>query len=79
MKEINRNNSSLQKDWAIIKSFELPKEISFAVRGHKGWDKNKMEIPYAITVSLVILDVDVPIYEDLRIENEIGIELETEI
>ena len=36
-----------------------------------------MEIPYAITVSLEILGADIPIYEDLRIENEIGIETET--
>lgn len=77
VKDINRNNSSLQKDWAIINSYELPKEMSFAVRGHKGWDKNKVEIPYAITVSLEILGAEIPIYEDLRIENEI--ELETEI
>jgi hypothetical protein len=77
VKDINRNNSSLQKDWAIIKSFELPEVMSFAVRGHKGWDKNKMEIPYAITVSLEILGADIPIYENIRIENEI--ELETEV
>jgi hypothetical protein len=77
VKEINRNNSSLQKDWTIIRSFELPEELSFAIRGHRGWDKNKMEIPYAITVSLEILGADIPIYEDLRIENEIGIETES--
>lgn len=74
--DISRSNSSLQKDWTILKSYELPEEISFAICGHRGWDKNKLEIPYAITVSLEILGTDIPIYEDLRIENEIGIETE---
>ncbi|MFW5879369.1 MAG: S8 family peptidase [bacterium] len=76
VQDINRTNSSLQKDWAILKSYELPEEVSFAIRGHRGWDKNKMEIPYAITVSLEILGADIPIYENIRIENEIGIETE---
>ncbi len=73
---INRNNSTLQKDWTIIKSFELPEEICFAVRGHKGWDKNKTPIPYAFTVSIEILGADIPIYELIRIENEAEIPIE---
>lgn len=74
VQDISRSNGSLQKDWTIIKSYELPEEMSFAIRGHKGWDKNKMEIPYAVTVSFEILGADIPIYEELRIENEIEIE-----
>ena len=70
---INRNNSTAQKDWAIIKSFELPKEISFAIRAHKGWDKNLEDIPYALTVSIEVLNINIPIYEAIRIENEIEI------
>ena len=77
IQDISRSNGSLQKDWTVLKSYGLPEEISFAIRGHKGWDKNKMEVPYAITVSLEILGADIPIYEALRIENEI--EIETEI
>lgn len=73
--DINRNNSTLQKDWTILKSYELPEEISFAVRGHKGWDKNKLEVPYSLSVSIEILGADIPIYESIRIENEIEIEV----
>jgi hypothetical protein len=76
VQDINRSNSSLQKDWTFIKSYELPEEISFAVRGHKGWDKNKLEVPYALTVSIEILGTDIPIYESIRIENEIEIEVQ---
>jgi hypothetical protein len=75
VQDINRNNSTLQKDWTVLKSFELPEEISFAVRGHKGWDKNKMEVPFALTVSIEILGADIPIYESIRIENEIELEV----
>jgi hypothetical protein len=75
--EINRNKSSLQKDWAIVKSFKLPEELHFAVLAHKGWDLNKEQIPYAITVSLEILGANIPIYESIRVEN--GIELPIEI
>jgi hypothetical protein len=75
VQDINRNNSSLQKDWTFIKSYELPEEISFAVRGHKGWDKNKLEVPYALTVSIEVLGADIPIYESIRIENEIELEV----
>ncbi|NVK64880.1 MAG: S8 family peptidase [Flavobacteriales bacterium] len=72
---INRTNSSLQKDWTVIKSYELPEEISLAVRGHKGWDKNRKEVPYALTVSIEILGANIPIYHSIRVENEIEIEV----
>src|SRR5699024_10291950 len=54
--DINRNNSSLQKDWVILKSYQLPKTLYFSVNAHKGWDTNKEPIPYALVVSLEILD-----------------------
>jgi hypothetical protein len=74
IEDINRTNSSLQKDWATLKSYELPEEISLAIRGHKGWDKNYKEVPYALTVSIEILGANIPIYEKIKIENELEIE-----
>jgi Subtilase family len=75
VKDINRSNSTLQKDWAIIKSYDLPEEISFAVIGHRGWDKSNEIIPYALVVSIEILDSNIEIYEAIRIENPIEIEI----
>lgn len=72
---ISRTNSTVQKDWVIIKSYELPSDISFAVRGHKGWDKTNAEIPYSVVVSIEALNSNLEIYESIRIENEIEIEL----
>lgn len=77
--DISRNNSTVQKDWAVIKSFQLPKEISFAIRSHKGWDKSQEEIPYAITVSLEALNASIPIYELIRIENIVEVEIPIKI
>ncbi|REG99149.1 S8 family peptidase [Flavobacterium aquicola] len=71
---VRRNDSTLQKDWTIIRSFDLTEEICFSVRGHKGWDKNKKDIPYAFVVTIEILDANVEIYEAIRIENEVEIE-----
>lgn len=71
---ISRANSTVQKDWAIIKSHDLPSDISFAVRGHKGWDKLYSEIPYSLVVSIEILNSSLEIYEAIRIENEVEVE-----
>jgi len=48
--EHRRNNSTLQKDYCILKSHQLPKEMSFAIQAHKGWDKNNDEVPFAFAV-----------------------------
>ena len=71
---ISRTNSTVQKDWTIIKSHELPSDISFAVRGHKGWDKENGEISYSLVVSIEVLNSNLEIYEAIRVENEVEIE-----
>jgi hypothetical protein len=65
----------VQKDWAITKSFGLNDVVSFAIRGHKGWDKNQEEIPYASTISIEAINQNIPIYEPIRIENQVEIEV----
>lgn len=74
---INRTNSTIQKDWSIIKSHDLPEEISFAVRAHKGWDKTEEEVPYSLVVSIEILNSNLEIYEAIRIENELEVEIDS--
>lgn len=71
---ISRNNSTVQKDWTIIKSHQLPNDISFAVRGHKGWDRSHEEVSYSLILSIEILNSNLEIYEAIRIENEIELE-----
>jgi len=50
--------------------------VSFAIRGHKGWNRNQEEIPYAFTVSFEAINQDIPIYESIRIENQVEIEVQ---
>lgn len=71
---ISRTNSTIQKDWSIIKSHDLPDELSFAVRAHKGWDKMEEEVSYSLIVSIEILNSNLEIYEAIRVENEIELE-----
>jgi len=72
---ISRTNNTVQKDWTIIKSHELTNDINFAVRGHKGWDKTNGGVPYSLVVSIEILNSNIEIYEAIRIENPIEIEI----
>jgi hypothetical protein len=76
VEDIGRNSSTLQKDWAILNSYLLPEELHFAVIAHKGWDKNKTAVPYALAVSIEILGKNIPIYNEIRFENGIEIPIE---
>lgn len=77
----SRKNSTLQKDWCIIKSNQLSDAFCIAVRGHKGWC-GLFKAKYALAVSFEAIHHDVRIYEPIRSEielsiedNEIGIEI----
>lgn len=78
---INRNNSTVQKSWAIIEPHQFAEEFSIAIIGHFGWDKNlENETPYALCVSFEVMDAEMNIYEllaqaQVEIEPELEIEL----
>ncbi|MBS1666289.1 MAG: S8 family peptidase [Bacteroidetes bacterium] len=75
VKGLRRQDSSLQKDWLVTKSYNLPAEFSIAVIGHKGWEKDLTEeVPYSIAVSFEVLNAEIDVYNLIRIENEIEIE-----
>ena len=73
---VRRSNGSLQKDWCINSSHDLPEELNFAIRGHKSWDVNQAEIPFAVVVSFESLESSVEVYETVRIENELEVPIE---
>lgn len=67
IKDVKRQASANQKDWAILKSYQLPPELSFAVIGHKGWEDDlQKEIPYAFVVTFEILKAEIEIYEIMQ-------------
>lgn len=76
---INRNNSTVQKSWAIIEPHQFAEEFSLAIIGHQGWDRNlENETSYALCVSFEVLDAELNIYE-LLAEGQVEVEQEEEI
>ncbi len=79
VKGISRNNSTVQKSWAIIEPQQFAEEFSIAIVGHFGWDKNlENETPYALCVSFEVMDAEMNIYE-LLAQAQVEIEQEIEI
>jgi hypothetical protein len=74
-----RNRGTVQKDWAIFNSYELPEEFAVAVRSHIGW--NHLEgagtARYCLAVSFEVMKGEVPIYS--LIESAVEVEAEIEI
>lgn len=78
-KDFSRSYSTLQKDWAIVKSNQLTDSFCIAVRGHKGWDANEAA-RYSLVVSFEAINQDIEIYEMIRNLVEVEIDnLEQEI
>jgi hypothetical protein len=89
IRETKRNNGTVQKDWAVVKSNTLPDHFCIAAVGHPGWSRDPDSAArYALTVTLEVLGQEIAIYEPLRaavielqaeIEAEIEEEAEVEI
>lgn len=77
---IKLNDSSTQKDWAIVKSYHLSEDFGIGVIGRNGWEKDlKTEIPYAISVSFEAVNEDIEIYESIKTVNEIEVAQEIRV
>ena len=79
--DVRRNAGTVQKDWATVKSSDLPEYFCVAVLGHPGWSKDPdSEARYALAVSFEIVGREIPIYDDLRVAvEELQAELNTEV
>lgn len=71
--ETNRTRGTVQKDWAVFNSFDLPAEFAIAVRSHKGWNHRDGvgTARYCLAVSFEVLSGEVPIYT--LIESEVQV------
>lgn len=73
---VSRNRGLTQKDWAVIKSHQLTEGFCIAVRGRKGWDSsNSNPARYCLAVSFESLGQELPIYNQLRTQVQLPIEL----
>jgi hypothetical protein len=72
--ETSRNRGSVQKDWAIFDSFNLPEEFAIAVRSHIGWNhlKEVGTARYCLTVSFEVMQGEVPIYTLIQSEIQVA-------
>ncbi|EMN02692.1 S8 family peptidase [Leptospira noguchii] len=77
IKNLKRNDSTLQKDWVILPSYDLPEHLSFAVVGHAGWERDILleEAPYCLLISIECLNTEIEIYERIKVHNQIEIEV----
>lgn len=77
--DFSRTFSTLQKDWALIKSNQLTDDFCIAVRGHRGWDESS-PAKYSLVVSFEAINQDIEIYDRIRTLVEIEIDnIEQEI
>lgn len=64
VKEVSRSAGTIQKDWAIVKSYDLREGFCIAVVGHEGWNKDpEATVPYCLVVSFEAVNSEVHIYE----------------
>ena len=67
IRETKRNNGTVQKDWAVVKSNTLPPDFCIAVVGHQGWSRDPDSTDqYSLAVTFEILGQEISIYDPLR-------------
>jgi hypothetical protein len=68
---VKRSAGTVQKDWAVVKSNQLPDDFCIAVVGHRGWSYDPdSSARYALTVSFEVVGKQIKIYEDVRVAVE---------
>lgn len=78
--DFKRQDSATQKDWTVLKSNTLTEELSFAVVGHKGWDKDTVqELPFALVISIEAMNKEIEVYDKIEVANRVQVEEEVEV
>jgi len=78
-KNVSRSNGTLQKDWAVVKSYNLKESFCIAVVGHEGWNNDPdAKVPYYLVVSFEALSTELPIYNTIA-QAQIEVEVKQEI
>lgn len=76
---VSRSAGTLQKDWTVVKSFELTEAFCIAVVGHEGWNNDpNATVPYSLVVSFEALEANIPIYTTF-VEAQVELEVEQQI
>jgi hypothetical protein len=76
---VSRSAGTVQKDWTVVKSFQLREAFCIAVVGHEGWNNDPdAEAPYSLVISFEALASNIPIYTTF-VEAQVEIELEQQV
>ncbi|MEG4328532.1 S8 family serine peptidase [Microcoleus sp. herbarium5] len=76
---VSRSAGTVQKDWTVVKSFQLREAFCIAVVGHEGWNNDPdAEAPYSLVISFEALASNIPIYTTF-VEAQVQIELEQQV
>ncbi len=79
IKGVSRSIGTIQKDWAVVDSYNLREAFCVAVIGHEGWNNDPFaEVPYSLVVSFEAVGADIPIYVALA-EAQITTEVEEQV
>jgi hypothetical protein len=80
VKNAKRSAGTVQKDWAVAKSRNLPDDFGIAVVGHPGWSNDPdSSAKYALAVSFEVLGREIEIYQHMNIAvNELQAEIDAE-
>lgn len=79
VKDTSRGFGTIQKDWAVVKSFDLRDTFCVAVVGHKGWNNDlTAQVPYALTVSFEIINSEIPIYNSF-VQAQVSLEVQQQV
>jgi hypothetical protein len=75
----SRNAGTIQKDWAVVKSYDLRESFCIAVVGHEGWNNDpNADVPYALVISFETLKTNIPIYTEIA-SVQVPVEVEVEV
>jgi hypothetical protein len=75
LRGVHRKAGTVQKDWVVLKAYELPETFAVAVRGHSGWSKDpNSTAKFAMAVTIDAEASTIPIYARIQQEQKIRLE-----
>jgi hypothetical protein len=81
--DTSRSQGSVQKDWAVVESNQLPEDFAIAVRSHVGWNHKEGGgfARYCLIVSFEALRGELPVYASVEaaVQTRIAVRAETEV
>jgi hypothetical protein len=79
VKDTSRGVGTIQKDWAVVKSFDLRDAFCIAVVAHKGWNNDPTaQVPYALAASFETVNSEISIYSSF-VQAQTSLEIQQQV